>query len=202
MVSASRGMMMRLPCRSMLVALLWSNPVVQLMAEQDILIIDDRAGDAALSARNDWRFVADGVMGGVSSGRMDADEVGGRSCLRLQGEVRLDNNGGFIQGALEVSDKVRELAAGYTGILLDVYGNGEQYNVHLRTGDLWLPWQSYRTTFTATPDWQTLYLPFTGFEAYRTGKALDTARLERIGIVAIGRAFTADVCIARIGLYR
>ena len=195
MVSGARPRPMRSLCRSMLLVMLWSIPMVQLMAEQDIYIIDERAGDG-------WRFVADGVMGGMSSGRLAADEIDGRSCLRLQGQVRLENNGGFIQGALEVPDKVREQAPAYTGIVLDVYGNGEQYNLHLRTRDLWLPWQSYRSTFTAGPQWQTLYLPFAGFEPYRTGKALDITRLKRIGIVAIGRAFAADVCIGRIGLYR
>ena len=29
-------------------------------------------------------------------------------------------------------------------MLLKVYGNNQGYNLHLRTGDVWLPWQSCR----------------------------------------------------------
>jgi hypothetical protein len=50
--------------------------------------------------------------------------------------------------------------------------------------------------------WQTIRLPFTEFSGYRIGKKLDLTRLERIGLVAIGRAFTADLCIAKLALYR
>ena len=45
-------------------------------------------------------------------------------------------------------------------------------------------------------------LPFDQFTGYRIGKKLDLKHLERIGLVAIGRAFTADLCFAQIGLYR
>lgn len=196
-------MLTRFPCRMLLLMLLCCYPVPQLMAEQDILIIDDRgSADTTSTARDAWRFVGDGVMGGVSDGQLTATQAAGRPCLRLQGEVRLDNNGGFIQGALELPEALLAGIDVYSGVLLEVYGNGEDYNVHLRTRDLWLPWQSYRATFTAPAEWQSLRLPFTGFAAYRTGKALDVSRLQRIGIVAIGRAFSADLCIGKVGFYR
>ena len=44
-------------------------------------------------------------------------------------------------------------------------------------------------------------LPFTGFEGYRISAPLDLEQLERIGIVAIGRAFRADLCVAGLALY-
>lgn len=173
------------------------------MADQDVLIIDDRqSGDRMSSTGNEWYLVTDGVMGGVSDGSLATATLEERPCLRLQGEVRLENNGGFIQSALDVPDDLLAKITDYTGVLLEVYGNDEQYNVHLRTRDLWLPWQSYRATFQAMPQWQTLYLPFAGFEAYRTARTLDISRLKRIGIVAIGRAFSADLCIGKVGLYR
>jgi len=187
----------------LLVALWCLYPVMQLMAEQDVLILDDRkSGDLMSASDKEWSLVTDGVMGGISDGRLDPAVKDDRSCLRLRGEVRLENNGGFIQGALAVPDAVLAEITNYAGVLLEVYGNGERYNVHLRTRDLWLPWQSYRATFQAMPQWQTVYLPFAEFEPYRTGKALDTRRLKRIGIVAIGRAFSADLCIGKVGLYR
>ena len=71
----------------------------------------------------------------------------------------------------------------------------------MRTDDLWLPWQSYRATFQAPARWQTMQLPFAEFSAYRTRKPLDITALQRIGVVAIGRAFSADLCIGRLGFY-
>lgn len=60
--------------------------------------IDDRSSPAPAA----WRFFTDGVMGGVSRGGMTAETAAGRPALCLRGEVRLDNNGGFIQMALEL----------------------------------------------------------------------------------------------------
>jgi hypothetical protein len=171
------------------------------MAE-DQLILDDRATENLESALGtSWRMMTDGVMGGVSTGTLTTASIGDRDCLRMQGDVRLENNGGFVQAALDLDDTVAEDASGYTGIVIDVYGNNESYNLHLRTDDLWLPWQSYRAGFQATDSWQTLRLPFAEFVPYKTSKPLDLTELERLGVVAIGRAFSADVCIGRLGFY-
>ena len=47
-----------------------------------------------------------------------------------------------------------------------------------------------------------LELPFRRFEPYRLTKPLDTRHLRRLGLVAIGRAFDADLAVTRIGFYR
>ena len=168
----------------------------------ETLVLDDRStGDEHANTGATWRLVTDGVMGGKSSGQLTVQRFDGRDCLRLQGDVSVANNGGFIQMALDIDADSARPVPDYTGIELDVSGNGEAYNLHLRTSDLWLPWQSWRTTFTAPAGWQTVRLPFNGFSAYRTGKTLSLDRLERIGLVAIGRAFTADLCVARVALY-
>ena len=120
----------------------------------------------------------------------------------MKGDVKLDNNGGFVQIALNLSNEVIKQAKNYQGITFDVLGNNEAYNLHLRSDDLWLPWQSYRASFTAKPQWQTIRIPFSEFEPYRTFTSLDLGELTRIGFVAIGREFAADLCVANIGLYR
>lgn len=166
------------------------------------LVIDDRTGDTPAAALGTaWRLVTDGVMGGVSQGRLSPGERDGRNCLRLQGKVSTANNGGFVQMVLDLPGRPSVDATPYAGVAITVSGNGETYNVHLRTSDLWLPWQSYRASFVAQPEWQTVHLPFTGFEPYRTAQALQTDRLRRLGIVAIGRDFEADVCVARVWFY-
>jgi hypothetical protein len=169
----------------------------------DLLMIDDRSsGDERSLLGTSWRLITDNVMGGVSSGRLTMDAREGRPCLRLQGDVRLENSGGFVQVALDVKREGALDASNYTGVQLEVFGNGEAYNVHLRSDDVWLPWQSYRATFYALPGWHTVRLPFADFDGYRIFTALDLKHLERIGIVAIGRAFAADLCLASLALYR
>lgn len=84
---------------------------------------------------------------------------------------------------------------------IEVYGNGERYNLHLRTADTGIVWQSYRASFEAPPRWQAMRLPFAAFQAHRIDVPLDLRRLKRMGLVTIGREFTADLCVARVGLY-
>jgi hypothetical protein len=169
----------------------------------DLLTIDDRSrGGYAATLGGTWRVFTDGVMGGVSSGTLAPDSIDDRPCLRLQGDVRLENNGGFVQAALDIKGTGASDASAYTGLLLEVYGNDQEYNLHLRSDDVWLPWQAYRASFIAPARWETVRLPFSDFQGYRIGKKLDVEHLERIGVVAIGRAFRADLCIGAVALYR
>ncbi len=167
----------------------------------DSLIIDDRSsGDLSSKLGTAWRLVSDNVMGGVSAGRLTPTQQAGRDCLRLQGEVSTRNNGGFVQMVLELADGEAMDASAFDAVEIEVAGNGERYNLHLRTTDLWLPWQSYRAEFTATPEWQRLRIPFRSIRPYRTGKPFRADHLKRIGVVAIGRDFQADVCLASVSL--
>lgn len=167
-----------------------------------MLIIDDRSTrDFVASSGGQWRLITDGVMGGKSSGSLEPTEIAGRPCLQLRGDVRLDNNGGFLQAALDLGADQSLEGSDYDGLAIEVYGNDETYNLHLRTHGLWLPWQAYRASFKSEPRWHTVRLPFSAFEAYRTRSALDLTQLARIGVVAIGREFKADLCIGGIAMY-
>lgn len=148
-----------------------------------------------------WRLVSDGVMGGVSRGELVREDRLGEPCLGFRGQVSTENNGGFLQIALDV-DADALAARDQEGIRLVVSGNGEPYNLHLRTANLWLPWQSYRATFETVSEWREVRLPFSDFTPYKTGAKLDVGRLRRIGIVAIGRDFGADICVKDVALYR
>ena len=173
------------------------------MAAQHSIIdaLDREPPFATIGTR--WEFIADRVMGGVSAGEMVRETVAGRPALRLRGEVSLENNGGFIQAALDLVPGGGVLdARHWAGIEMDVFGNGERYNLHLRTSDVVRPWQSYRADLVATLEWRTVRLPFASFEPHRIEAPLDLSCLRRLGIVAIGRAFTADVAIGRLQFYR
>jgi adhesin HecA-like repeat protein len=127
--------------------------------------------------------------------------INGRRCLRLTGAVSLDNNGGFIQAALDLAPDGGVLdASTFAALELDVCGPPETYGVHLRTTDLTRPWQSFRAGFVTTPGWQTVRLPLSGFAPHRTEVRLDPARLWRLGLIAIGRVFCADLAVAGVRL--
>ena len=168
------------------------------------MLIDDFSDRDFLSKLGTrWRAVSDRVMGGISEALVSHDTIDGRPCLRLIGDVRLDNGGGFVQAALDMHPLGYTIdVSSYTGVRLIVRGNGERYSVHLRTPDNVRPWQSYRAHFSADADWETIDLPFEAFAPHRVDAPLDITRLRRIGLVAIGRAFHADLAVCELGFYR
>lgn len=165
----------------------------QAMAET---VFDDFSGNA--NAR--WDYVADGVMGGVSSGRAEIRGSGADAVLRLTGTVSTDNNGGFLQVRRRFSDPWAQDAQ---GLELRVRGNGERYYVFLKTPGLGRVWYSYRASFTASDVWQTIRLPFTEFGASHDGmpQIFSPSNVNSVAIVAYGADFEADVSVGRISLY-
>ena len=168
------------------------------------MLIDDFANNDLVSKlATRWRGVSDQVMGGVSEAAVTHCIIDGRRCLHLTGDVRLENNGGFIQASLDLSPLGETLdVSAYTGLRLVIRGNGEQYSVHLRTPENVRPWQSYRAHFIAGSGWVTVDLPFSAFVPHRLDAPLDITRLKRLGLVAIGRAFFADLAVSELGFYR
>lgn len=166
-------------------------------------VIDDLSRPFPLTPRGTrWAVVSDRVMGGVSSGRLGPGAWQGRACLHLTGEVSLANDGGFLQAALDLSPGGATVdASGRAGIAITVAGPAEDYALHLRTTDLARPWQSYRAGFAVTPDWTVHRLPWSAFMAHRTAAPFAPSRLRRIGVIAIGRAFRADLMVADLRFY-
>jgi hypothetical protein len=167
-------------------------------------IIDDLSQQAPRASNGaSWELIADNVMGGVSQGTMRREKIEGRSAVQMQGEVSLENNGGFLQMAIDLGERGASIdASNWSGIEIDVRGNGETYNLHLRTEDVRRPWQSYRRTFRTSRSWTTIRFPFVDFTPYRIDTPLDPQKLRRIGIVAIGRAFTADIAISGLRFFK
>jgi hypothetical protein len=165
-------------------------------------LIDDSHDPVVSKLGTQWRAVSDRVMGGVSTASLRRTQVDGRDARCLEGEVSLENNGGFVQINLELGTAGPLDASGYTGVWLLQRGNGADYSLHLRTTATRLPWQSYRAGFVSTPDWTPVKLPFADFAPYRIDRPFDPARLKRLGLVAIGREMSASLCVAEIGFYR
>ncbi len=153
--------------------------------------------DAARDGAGDWEPVSDRVMGGRSDATLRLEQVSGRAALRLTGEVSLENGGGFLQMARDMAP-----APGWDGIEILVQGNGETYNLHLRTDAVEKPWQSFRCSFRALPEWRALRLQFDALAPHRIDARFDPTGLRRAGLVAIGRRFRADLALARLALFR
>ncbi|MBJ6371576.1 CIA30 family protein [Sedimentitalea arenosa] len=147
-----------------------------------------------------WRFFADTVMGGVSSGQVAFRSENGRNYARMTGEVSTANNGGFIQFRTDLADSAPE---GTTGVRLVVRGSNGPYFVHLRTGGTLLPWQYYQAEFPVSDTWSEIRLPLSDFRpSGRMLRATPRAdSLKSLGIVAFGRDHSARVDVAEVGFY-
>jgi hypothetical protein len=168
------------------------------------MLIDDFTNDGLHSKLGTrWRGVSDQVMGGVYQAFISQSVIDGRASLRMTGDVCLENDGGFIQVVFDLALSGDAIdASQVTGTRITVLGYDEKYSIHLRTLDNVRPWQSYWANFIASRDWRTIDLTFETFVPYHLEAALDTARLRRIGLVAIGRTFYADLAVSGLAFYR
>ena len=127
-----------------------------------------------------WRVVNDGVMGGISSSRIQHD-----GALVFSGDVSLENQGGF---ASMRSDRKLDLG-GRTKLVLRVRGDGQDYRLRLRTTDEFdVP--SYQATFsTSAGEWTEHAFALTDFVPMWRGRfvpsapELDPESLRSIGLV-------------------
>lgn len=147
-----------------------------------------------------WRFFADTVMGGVSSGQLRFLQEDGRTFARLSGRVSTENNGGFIQMQMDLATPPPD---GTTGLRLIVRGNEQRYFAHLRTRGTVLPWQYYQAGFDVTGAWTEVRLPFTAFVP--SGAILrdvpQPRGLRSVAIVAYGRDHVAEIDVREVGFY-
>ncbi len=167
------------------------------------MLIDDVCREDLVSRlATPWRAVTGQVMGGVSTVKLRSERLLARRCLHLEGDVSLANNGGFVQMTLDLDTAGGTIdVSEFRGLRLIVHGNAETYSAHLRTADLLRSWQSYRAHFEAPPGWREIQLAFASFKPHRTDVPLNLTGLRRLGLVAIGREFCADLRVARVELY-
>jgi len=172
--------------------------------DRTIMLIDDFSREDGRSALGtEWRMFTDRVMGGISRGSASRDLLATLPCLRLRGEVSLENRGGFIQVALPLGGAKGPLDAGaYRGFRITATGNGRTYSIHLRTTDTRLPWQYYQAPIPTAEGWHEIDVPFAAFRGENLRAPLDPTRLERVAVAAAKWEGAADVAIARIALYR
>ena len=123
-----------------------------------------------------FRAINDGVMGGVSTSRLRS--TGG--AMVFEGEVSLENNGGFasLRGPVRFSE---ESAA----LLLTVRGDGQRYKLTLKLDDNSGTAQ-YQAAFVAPREWQTLRFKPADFAASFRGRAIVAPIVRFVDVQYIG----------------
>jgi hypothetical protein len=184
--------------RSFLIGLgsMWAFPT---LAKEAVLIVDDLSTPGTTSLGTPWMTFTDQVMGGRSVMNGGYAEISGRTAYAMVADVTTANNGGFAQMAayLHEARKPVDLSA-FTTLELDVLGNDEAYDIHLRTTACRRPWEYYTQRFIAPDTWTTVRLPLVDFKPKSLRRAFDSSSVLRLGIVAYGRDFHAELAVSRV----
>ena len=173
----------------------------QINAFSKEMILDQLKNPNLTTQLQQWNFITDQVMGGVSTGKFIVEQVEGVVCYRMTGDVSTKNNGGFIQMRTKLSPEIK--SKDYEGLYVKVYGNEKNYNLHLRTGLTLAPWQYYSYTFASTKNWIEIRAPFEQFKKsnFYQPKSILGQTIKSVGLVAGFDNFKSDICLAEIGFY-
>ena len=149
------------------------------------------------SNNEQWRYVADDVMGGVSKGYVEYQIIEEDIIAVLKGNVSTENNGGFIQIRRDLKDINLENA---NSVKIVAKGNSQKYYIFLRTMGTILPWQYYSSEFTVNENFNEFVLPIKDFEksGFLLAKKINPKKITSIGIVAFGRDHLAELYVKEI----
>ena len=149
------------------------------------------------SNNEQWRYVADDVMGGVSTGYVEYQIIEEDIIAVLKGNVSTENNGGFIQIRRDLKDINLENA---NSVKIVAKGNSQKYYIFLRTTGTILPWQYYASEFTVNEIFNEFVLPIKDFEksGFLLAKKINPKKITSIGIVAFGRDHLAELYVKEI----
>ena len=165
------------------------------------MILDELNTPNLTNQSQKWYFITDQVMGGVSSGRFQVEEVQNIKCYRMTGDVSTKNNGGFIQIRTKLKPEIN--TDDYNGLYVKVYGNNKNYNLHLRTRLTMAPWQYYSYTFATTKNWNIIRAPIKEFKKSNLyqPKSILGQNIISVALVAGFDDFKSDICLSEIGFY-
>ena len=134
------------------------------------------------SDTNNWTVVNDGVMGGLSKGKLTYTD----SSVVFEGELSLANNGGFA--SFQSRNGEYDLS-GYKKVIIRHRGFGGTFGFRLKTSEpFYMPY--YKAEFTPTEEWQESSFVLSDFAEWRlsdkTGEQIskdDLSEIIRMGII-------------------
>ena len=146
---------------------------------------------------NEWTYIADNVMGGISEGRVEFNLVDSNVYALLSGNVSTENNGGFIQIRRELKNIDLSKAK---SIRVYARGNNEKYYIFLRTTGTILPWQYYSHEFTVNEEYNEFIMPIKDFKKSGTllAKQVNPKKITSVAIVAYGRDHVAEIYVKEL----
>lgn len=131
-----------------------------------------------------WRVVDDGVMGGLSKGKIEISDDG---ILNFNGKLSLENNGGF--SSLRSGDLKLDLS-GAEGLRARVKGDGRTYQMRFSTDARFRGMEiSFKSDFkTKKDEWIEIKVPFNKFSGSFRGMSLkketfNPGKIRRIGLL-------------------
>ncbi|MGB6220592.1 MAG: CIA30 family protein [Haloferula sp.] len=140
--------------------------------------------DRKEASQLDWQVVDDGVMGGLSKGKLEISKSG---ILRFSGTLSLENNGGF--SSIRTGDLELDLSDA-KGLIARVKGDGRSYQMRLGTDARFRGMEvSFTNEFrTKKGKWTEVKIPFDQFEGSFRGMKLknekfDPAKIQRLGLL-------------------
>ncbi|MFO7730639.1 MAG: CIA30 family protein [Spirochaetia bacterium] len=168
-------------------------------------ILDDFSdADEISSIGTRWQGFTDQVMGGRSRIQTQFLQENEKIFLRMQGEVSLENNGGFIQIRLPLGRNDDDFdASDYKGISIR-YRTPQigGYYLHLRTSQTRLPWAHFAAEIPSSSQWNEIRVPWAAFKKQLTLLRAPKLRdLKSIAVVAAKQEFFATIDVANIALY-
>ena len=134
-------------------------------------------------ADHQMNVVNDGVMGGLSQGRIEMTQ---NDSLLFKGNISLQNNGGF--SSFRIGGKLWDLSA-WKGVEILVKGDGRTYGLRATTDETFLRSSvSFTADFkTVKDEWVKLQIPFSKMKASWRGRKLDRnfdpAQIKGLGII-------------------
>ena len=127
---------------------------------------------------SDWYVVNDGVMGGLSKGRLETNQDGHGV---FYGRVSLENNGGFT--SIRHPFKTKKVS-GYTYLVLRVKGDGKRYQIRVKPKtSLYYSYIAYIETSGA---WETIRIPMREMYPVFRGNRLKLGNFEANELQEIG----------------
>ena len=146
---------------------------------------------------NEWTYIADNVMGGISDGGVEFNLVDSNVYALLSGNVSTENNGGFIQIRRELKNIDLSKAK---SIRVYARGNNEKYYIFLRTIGTILPWQYYSHEFDVRTEYDEFIMQIKDFKksGMLLSNQIDPKKITSIGIVAYGRDHVAEIYVKEL----
>ena len=149
------------------------------MADDMPKVLFDFTGADAI---NDWQTINDGVMGGVSEGKVKITD----KTLEFYGTLSLANNGGFAS----VRTKAKKLGLEKGDVLLvRVRGDGREYSMNLHVSKPLVAFSYRATVLTKKGEWIEVKLPLDKFVAtsfgrlVRDGEPVDPNEINGLGFL-------------------